>query len=86
MPRKRRRSNPKQRYTKQTSSCEEDWCEIKGILDEREVDGDKQYLVAWEDHLQTGEVYPHEWVNAHKFCSCLAAADLYTPENQKRPV
>lgn len=63
MPRKRRRPNQKQRPKQQKNIEDEDeWCEIKGILESRVVDGQIQYLVDWEDHPETGEVYPHEWV------------------------
>lgn len=64
MPRKRRRPTKKQRpKQKQNNEPGDDWCEIKGILDQRVVNGQLQYLVDWEDHPETGEVYPHEWVS-----------------------
>jgi hypothetical protein len=61
MPRKRRAGWSKKR--KSRSAVDPTWYTIKAILQERVVDGKLEYLIDWDNHPQTGEVYPHEWVS-----------------------
>lgn len=86
MPRKRRRSNTRKSPKKKKQQSGDDvWCEIKGILGEREVNGQVQYLVDWEDHSTTGEAYPQEWVGA-LLQDCAKIFADQTIENQSRLV
>lgn len=61
MPRRRRQRKSNKRSSKGPSQPEE-WYTIRQILDERIVKGQVEYLVDWDDNVNTGEVYPPSWV------------------------
>ncbi|PHH89785.1 hypothetical protein CDD83_5274 [Cordyceps sp. RAO-2017] len=59
-PRRKRTWTSKRR--KQHQQAEEGWYSIRGILDEREASGRVDYLVDWDDNIDTGESYDPTWV------------------------
>ncbi|CAK7268336.1 hypothetical protein SEPCBS57363_003042 [Sporothrix epigloea] len=46
-----------------------EWFAIRDIVDEKVERGVRQYLVDWEDHPVTGEVYPKSWVQLTTDCA-----------------
>ncbi|KAK7421769.1 hypothetical protein QQX98_001983 [Neonectria punicea] len=60
MPGRRRQRKLNKRSSKAAPQTEE-WYTIRQILDERIVKGKVEYLVDWDDNINTGESYPPSW-------------------------
>ncbi|PNY26077.1 Uncharacterized protein TCAP_03986 [Tolypocladium capitatum] len=61
MPKQRRKRSRASKPRKQVAPEDERWYGIKGILDEREANGCVEYLVDWDDNIDTGEAYSPTW-------------------------
>ncbi|KYK58743.1 hypothetical protein DCS_05760 [Drechmeria coniospora] len=62
MPRPRRRwTQVKSRSRKPKAAQDDGWFSIRGILDERPVEGGVEYLVDWDDNPNTGDAYDPTW-------------------------
>lgn len=46
-----------------------EWFAIRDIVDEKVERGVRQYLIDWDDHPVTGEVYPKSWVQLTSDCA-----------------
>ena len=67
MPRLRKRSR-KSNPPKATPPEEETWYQIRKIIDERIKNKRTEYLVDWEDNIDTGESYDPSWVGILLLC------------------
>ncbi|KND93749.1 hypothetical protein TOPH_01666 [Tolypocladium ophioglossoides CBS 100239] len=61
MPKQRRKRTRASKSRKQVAPEDERWYNIRGILDEREAKGCVEYLVDWDDNIDTGEAYSPTW-------------------------
>lgn len=73
MPKSRRKRT---RAPKTALPDDEGWYSIKGILDERKASGRVEYLVDWENDIDTGEQYPPSWISVRLPLTCHKAARL----------